>query len=124
MFAITIACKLAAVAIVWAVCSFIIWIGIKGLKDGNIFEQIQYSRMSTTMRRTLVFFAPVLLLKKLIGFILSLWQYIIIVALIVWACTFLSGCQVNVVTAPHATFMVDSVTAESIDQGIYERNAE
>lgn len=113
---------LIAVALIgWGICSFIVWIGLKAMSKGTLYEQIQYSSMSSPLRWTLVFFAPLLLIKKLLQFLLSLWSYILIVAVIVWLCVTLSGCQVNVITAPHATFMVDSVTAESIDQGVYER---
>lgn len=114
----------AAIVIIWIMCSGIIWLGLKGLQEGTVYDRIKYEMMSTALRWTLVFFAPIILIKKLLQFLLSMWAYILIIAVIVWGCTLLSGCQVNVVTAPHATFMVDSVTAESIDQGIYERNAE
>lgn len=114
----------AAIVILWAMCSGIIWLGLKGLQEGTIYDRIKYDMMTPAFRGMLVFFAPIILIKKLLQFLLSMWAYILIIAVIVWGCTLLSGCQVNVVTAPHATFMVDSVTAESIDQGIYERNAE
>lgn len=114
----------AAIVIIWIMCSGISWLGLKGLQEGTVYDRVKYSMMSTTFRWTLVIFAPIILIKKLLQFLLSMWAYILIIAVIVWGCTLLSGCQVNVVTAPHATFMVDSVTAESIDQGIYERNAE
>lgn len=114
----------AAIVIIWLICSGIIWLGLKGLQEGTVYERIQYDMMPKAYRCTLVIFAPLLILKKFLQFLFAMWHYILIIAVIVWGCTLLTGCQVNVVTAPHATFMVDSVTAESIDQGIYERNAE
>lgn len=111
-------------AIVWAACSYLMHRSIEQMREGSIYERIQVNTASKLTIFFSIFFAPLIFLKGLLEWLCKQWAYLLIIAVIVWACTPLSGCQVSIVTAPHATFMVDSVTAESIDQGIYERNAE
>lgn len=107
---------IASMIIFWIGSSTFVWYGLKALKGGTLYDQIHYQCMNPVTRFALVLFGPLVILKKLLDFLLDMWAYILIIAVIVWIGTLLSGCQVNVITAPNATFMVDSVTAESINQ--------
>lgn len=99
---------ISVTAIVWTLASLFMWFTMQALKNGNWVEQMTYEQTSGLKVFGMVVFAPIVLLSLILKAALAYWHITSAIILVVIFAMALTGCQTNVVTAPHATFMVDS----------------
>lgn len=101
---------LTTIVLAWAICSLFSLFCIMSCKYGNRYERQAYAKASIWEILWNVLFAPIIWLGEFIKVLANNWHTTSAAVLVVVFTVALTGCQTNVVTAPHATFMVDSVT--------------
>lgn len=111
---------LIVIAVYSVLCSVVMAVAWYSLKDETAifltkdgWQRNGFKERSTFGNILKVVFAVFAVTLRLIN---SLWQYIALVAIVVFLLGQLTGCAVNVVVMPDATILLDSAIDQHVDQ--------